>query len=56
MRAARRREAAGRAPQYPRRERRRPEQTPLHQLVRQHDETFVAEVGNASGGVGLPQQ
>ena len=39
----------------PRRERRRPEQTPLHQLVRQHDETFVAEVGNASGGVGLPQ-
>ena len=46
MRAARLREAAANAPRY---ERRRPEQTPLYRLVRQHYETFAAEVA------GLPQ-
>ena len=46
MRAARLREAAANAPRY---ERRRPEQTPLYRLVRQHYETFAAEVE------GLPQ-
>ena len=46
MRAAHLREAAASAPQY---ERRRPEQTPLYRLVREHYETFAAEVA------GLPQ-
>ncbi len=46
MRAARLREAAATTPHY---ERRRPEQTPLYRLVRQHYETFAAEVE------GLPQ-
>jgi hypothetical protein len=32
----------------------RPEQTPLYRLVRQHYETFAAEVAHASGA-GLPQ-
>ncbi len=46
MRAARLREAAATTLHY---ERRRPEQTPLYRLVREHDETFAAEVD------GLPQ-
>ena len=52
MRAAPQRAAAATAARY---ERRRPEQTPLYRLVRQHYETFAAEAANASGGVGLPQ-
>ena len=43
--------AAARPPHY---ERRRPEQTPLYLLVREHYATFAAEVDNASGA-GLPQ-
>ena len=43
--------AAASSPHY---ERRRPEQTPLYRLVRQHYESFAAEVDNA-GGAGLPQ-
>ncbi len=35
--------------------RRRPEQTPRYRLVREHYESFAAEVGSASGGTGLPQ-
>jgi hypothetical protein len=52
MRAAPLRETAVPAPQQ-RYERRRPEQTPLYRLVRQHYETFAAE--RESVGVGLPQ-
>ena len=49
MRAAHLREAATGKPHY---ERRRPEQTPLYQLVRQRYETFLATV-DAHGS--LPQ-
>ena len=52
MRAAAQRATAASAARY---ERRRPEQTPLHRLVREHYATFAAEVDNASGGHGLPQ-
>ena len=52
MRAAQLREAAANAPHY---ERRRPEQTPLYRLVREHYATFAAEVDSASGGTGLPR-
>ncbi len=51
MGAAPLREASASAPHY---ERRRPEQTPLYRLVRQHYETFAAEVERATG-TGLPQ-
>ncbi len=50
MRAARL-QAAATTPHY---QRRRPEQTPPHRLVRAHYETFAAEVDSASGGAGLP--
>ena len=53
MRAAtrvRQREALANAPHY---ERRSPEQTPLYRLVREHYESFVAEV--ESVGTNLPQ-
>ena len=46
MRAAPQRAVAATSPHY---QRRRPEQTPLYRLVREHYETFVAEVD------GLPQ-
>ena len=52
MRAARLREAAVSAPHF---ERRRPEQTPLYRLVRQHYESFAAEVEHAATGSGLPR-
>ena len=52
MRAATQRATAASAPHY---QRRRPEQTPLYRLVRQHYATFAAEVDSASGGTGLPQ-
>ena len=45
MGAAPLREASASAPHY---ERRRPEQTPLYRLVRQHYETFAAEVERAT--------
>jgi hypothetical protein len=51
MRPALQRAAAASPPRY---ERRRPEQTPLYRLVRQHYETFAAEVEHAATG-GLPQ-
>ena len=35
--------------------RRRPEDTVLHQVVRQHLETFLAEARLRGGGIGLPQ-
>ena len=50
MRAAREREAPVLQPRY---ERRRPEHTPLHRLVRTHYETFAAEVD--AHGTSLPQ-
>ncbi len=50
MRAVLQRAAAATAPRY---ERRRPEQTPLYRLVREHYETFAAEVEQA--GAVLPQ-
>jgi hypothetical protein len=49
MRAATQRATAASAPHY---QRRRPEQTPLYQLVRAHYETFAAEVD--AHGAGLP--
>ena len=52
MRPALQRAAAASPPRY---ERRRPEQTPLYRLVRQHYETFAAEVEHAATGAGLPQ-
>ena len=52
MRAAHLREAAG-LPQ-PHYQRRRPEQTPLYRLVREHYETFAAEVEHVCT-TGLPQ-
>ena len=51
MRSALKRDSATSAPHY---ERRRPEQTPLYRLVRQHYETFAAEVEHATS-TGLPQ-
>jgi hypothetical protein len=51
MRAATQRATAASAPHY---QRRRPEQTPLYQLVRAHYETFAAEVERAATGA-LPQ-
>ena len=52
MRAARLREAAVPAPQQPQYQRRRPEQTPLYRLVREHYATFAAEV--EAQGASLP--
>jgi hypothetical protein len=52
MRAAAQRATAASAPRY---ERRRPEQTPLYRLVREHYETFAADVDSVSAGAGLPQ-
>ncbi len=52
MRAARLREAAVPAPQQPQYQRRRPEQTSLYRLVREHYESFAAEV--EAQGTSLP--
>ncbi len=46
------RAAAAITPHY---ERRRPEQTSLYRMVREHYATFAAEVDHASGGTGPPQ-
>ncbi len=51
MRSALKRDRAASAPHY---QRRRPEQTPLHRLVRAHYEMFAADVGRATS-TGLPQ-
>ena len=53
MGAAPQRAAVASPPRY---ERRRPEQTPLYRLVREHYETFAAEIERHTGGsAGLPQ-
>ena len=52
MRAARLREASVPAPQQPQYQRRRPDQTPLYRLVREHYESFAAEV--EAQGTSLP--
>ena len=51
MRAVHQRAVAATSPHY---QRRRPEQTPLYQLVWAHYETFAAEVERAATGA-LPQ-
>ena len=52
MHLARQRAAPAQPPRY---ERRCPDQTPLYRLVREHYETFAAEVDSANGGAGLPK-
>ncbi len=53
MRAAAVRKAPATALHQPHYERRRPEQTPLYRLVREHYQSFAAEVAHATG-TGLP--
>ena len=52
MRAAQQRAAAAGPRPY---ERRRPEQTPLYRLVREHYATFAADVAHVASGAGLPR-